>query len=145
MEEEGVVISVSDGMATVQMIEGAGCQGCASAGACKSGSEAKRTLEAVNKAGAAPGQCVVVDIESGAFLKASFIVYMVPVIFLFAGAYLGDVIARSVPGVMAAESWQAFGGVLFLALSILGVRLYDRKVKSSKGLRPVVVKIKEMP
>ena len=141
MEEEGLVISVSDGNATVQMIEGGGCQSCASAGTCKAGSGG-RTLDAINKAGAAPGQHVVVDIESGAFLKASFIVYMVPVIFLFVGAYLGDFAARQMPGVMEAESWQAAGGVLFLALSILGVRLYDRKAKSTKGLRPVVVKIK---
>jgi len=141
MEEEGIVVSVSDGNANVRMIEGEGCQACSAAGTCKAGAGG-RELEAVNRAGAKPGQHVVIDIESGAFLKASFIVYMVPVIFLFLGAYLGDVVSRAVPGVMEAENWQAIGGVLLLVLSIFGIRLYDRKVKSTKGLRPVVVKIK---
>ncbi len=142
MEEEGVVTAVSGETATVQVTEAGGCQGCAAAGSCKTGAGG-RTLEAINRAGARPGQCVVIDIESGAFLKASFIVYVVPVIALFAGAFLGGMAAGAFPGIMGPETWQALGGVGLLALSILVIRLYDRKVKASKGLRPVIVRIKE--
>lgn len=140
MEEQGVVIEVKGATALVRMSESGGCENCASGGACKTGSGG-RVLDAVNKAGASVGQRVVVEFSGGAFLKASFVVYVVPVVFLFAGAYLGGVFGPGIYGGMTVDSWQAAGGVLFLALSLIVLRAYDRVVKKSGTLNPVVIRI----
>ena len=140
MEEEGIVIEVTDGRAAVRMIESGGCQGCSAAGSCKSGAEG-RVLEAVNRAGARPGQRVLVGMDSTAFMKASIFVYMTPVLFLFAGAVLGGAAGPHISAGLSVETWQALSAVLFLALSIVIIRLYDRRVKRDKKLRAVILRV----
>jgi len=142
MEEEGIVLSVEGSIASVRMVEGGGCEGCSSSGSCKVASGG-RVLEADNKAGAKPGDSVTVRIEASSFLKASFIVYMVPVIFLFIGAAAGGRFGPGIYGGISVDNWQAIGGVLFLALSLFGIRLYNRRVKLVKGMMPVIIKINE--
>lgn len=142
MEEEGTVVEATGRTARVMMKPGGGCEGCGSSGSCKvAGGE--RILEADNPIGAKPGQNVLLAIGGGAFLKASFVVYMVPVIALFIGAGLGDYISKAYPDKMTPDFWQASLGILFLVLSVVGIRLYDRHVAKGRGLRPVIVKVME--
>ncbi|MBI5191487.1 MAG: SoxR reducing system RseC family protein [Nitrospirae bacterium] len=141
MEEEGTVVETTGNTARVMMKPGAGCEGCKS-GSCKvAGGE--RILDADNPVGAKAGQDVLLDIGGGAFLKASFIVYMVPVIALFIGAGLGDYISKAYPDKMTPDFWQASLGIFFLVLSVIGIRLYDRHIAKGRGLRPVIVKVME--
>lgn len=141
MEETGLVIELKGALALVRMAEGAGCEGCSGAGSCKAVS-GERVLEADNAVGAKPGQHVLIRIGSGAFLKASFLVYMVPVIFLFIGAYVGGRFGPAIYPGLAIDYWQALTGAAFLALSIGVIRLYDKKVKGT-GMRPVIVRVME--
>jgi sigma-E factor negative regulatory protein RseC len=132
MKEDAVVLAAA----------GSGCESCKAAGECKAG-DGGRILEVDNTVSARPGQMVELNVESGAFLKASFVVYMVPVIFLFIGAALGDRIGPMISGAVPKDAWQAGLGVLFLALSIAVLRLIDKKTKASRALRPVITRIKE--
>ncbi|HEX9859926.1 MAG TPA: SoxR reducing system RseC family protein [Nitrospirota bacterium] len=140
MEEQGVVIELKGSTALVRMAETGGCEGCSSAGACKAGSES-HVLEAVNKAGASMGQLVVVEFPGGAFLKASFIVYIIPVIMLFAGAILGGLFGPGLYSGISMDSWQAVGGVIFLALSLVMLRIYDSVVKKTGTQTPVITRV----
>ncbi|MHB8173589.1 MAG: SoxR reducing system RseC family protein [Nitrospirota bacterium] len=142
MEEPGVVIETAGTTAKVMMSKAGTCESCGASGSCKVAS-GDRVMEADNPLGAKPGQQVMVDIESGAFLKATFLTYMLPVIFLFLGAYLGGKYGPALSGAISMDYWQALGGVVFLVLSAVLVRLYDRKVKRSTTIRPVIVKIME--
>ena len=142
MEEEGVVIDIKDGRASVLIMESGGCQGCQSGGSCKS-AKGGRVLEATNRARAQVGQRVVVGIDAGAFMKASIFVYMTPVLLLFVGAYLGGAYGPGIYPGISQDAWQALGGIIFLALSLLLLRLYGRAVSREKVARAVVVKIVE--
>ncbi len=128
--------------AKVMMSGSGGCEGCKAAGSCKVAS-GDRIMEADNPLGAKPGQHVMVNIESAMFLKATFLTYMLPVIFLFLGAYLGGKYGPMLSGAIALDYWQALGGIIFLVLSAALVRLYDRKVKRATTIRPVIVKVME--
>jgi sigma-E factor negative regulatory protein RseC len=142
MEEIGVVMETSGMTAKVMMTRSGSCESCSASGTCKAVSD-DRVMEADNPLGAEPGQHVLLKIESGMFLKATFLTYMLPVIFLFLGAYLGGKFGPEISGAISVDNWQALGGVAFLVLSAAMVRLYDRKVKKSKLLKPVIVKIIE--
>ena len=142
MEEIGVVMEVAGTTAKVMMTRSGSCESCNAAGSCKAVSD-DRVMEADNLLGALPGQHVLLKIESGLFLKATFLTYMLPVIFLFLGAYLGGKYGPEISGAISLDNWQALGGVAFLILSAVMVRFYDRKVKKSKVLKPVIVKIIE--
>lgn len=142
MEETGLVIELKGSLALVRVKEGSGCEGCSGAGSCKAVS-GERVLEAENSVGAKPGQRVLISIGSGAFLKASFLVYMVPIIFLFIGAYVGGKVGPTLYPGLAMDYWQALTGATFLALSAGVIRLYDKRVKKGTGLRPVIVSVVE--
>lgn len=143
MEEVGVVLEVKDnGTAVVRMSKAGSCEACSAAGSCKAVS-GDRVLEAENRAGAVPGQHVAVEIEAGAFLRASFLVYMMPVIFLFIGAALGGKYGPAISGSLTLDYWQAIGGILFLIASVVLIRLYNNKVRKDKGLKSVITKIME--
>jgi len=143
MEEEGVVVEVRGTAAVVRIAESGGCGSCASAGTCKPDA-AGRLLEAENAAGAKAGDRVAVSISGGSFLKASMVVYMFPVLMLFAGAFLGGEYGPSISGDLSLDAWQAVGGASFLALSLVGLRLYDRMVKKGGRAKAVVSRIIEI-
>jgi sigma-E factor negative regulatory protein RseC len=142
MEEIGVVMEVAGTTAKVMMTRSGSCESCGASGSCKAVSD-DRVMEADNTLGAQPGQHVLLEIESGMFLKATFLTYMIPVIFLFLGAYLGGKFGQAISGAVSVDNWQALGGVAFLVISAVLIRLYDRKIKKSKVLKPVIVKIIE--
>jgi len=125
MKEQGVVVELKGTAAVVRIEEQGGCASCGSAGTCKA-EAGGRLLEAENRAGAKRGDSVEVELSGGSFVKASLVVYMVPVLFLFAGAFLAGRYGPSLYGGISLDAWQALGGVLFLVLSALGLRLYDR-------------------
>jgi sigma-E factor negative regulatory protein RseC len=87
VEEKGVVESVNGTMAVVIADRRSGCEGCKE-GNCLV-SEDTATIECLNIAGATVGQTVRVRFRPGSYLKGTFLVYGLPVIFLFAGAILG--------------------------------------------------------
>lgn len=142
MDEMGVVIELKGASALVRMAESGGCEGCASGGTCTLEKEG-RVLEAVNIAGAKPGQHVVVEFPGGAFLRASFVVYMLPVAFLFAGAFLGGEYGPSVYPGISSDNWQAVGGVIFLVLSLGVLKVFDTVTKKRGIHSPVVSRIAE--
>jgi len=139
LEEEGIVVELKGQTAVVRMDAG-GCEGCGSAGICKTSGD-DRMLMAENRAGASVGQRVVVDVESGAFLRASLIVYMTPVLFLFFGAWVGDRFGASVVPGMSEDFYQAVGGMIFLVLSVVAVRMYGNWTKKSPTVKPFVAKV----
>jgi sigma-E factor negative regulatory protein RseC len=124
MKEQGVVVEVRGAAAIVRLEEQGGCSSCSSAGACKA-EAGGRLLEAENRIGAKAGDHVEVELSGGSFITASLVVYMVPVLFLFAGAFLAGRYGPSLYGGISVDAWQALGGVLFLVVSALGLRMYD--------------------
>jgi positive regulator of sigma E activity len=66
---------------------------------------------------------------------------MMPVVFLFLGAWVGDKLG---PGLLPGKEpdfYHAIGGVLFLLLSVAGIRLYGKWVGRSNSVQPFVAHI----
>lgn len=111
-----------DGTAEVFHIRQSACSGdchqCAGCGAAKE----TMVLTARNPIGAAPGDRVVIQSETGPVLKSAAMLYLVPMILFFAGYWLGDLL------------WKLGGltGCLAFGLGIAAAVLYDRKVLAKK-------------
>jgi len=76
--EEGIVIRMEGGTAWVKTRRGSACESCSARHSCASpeGDGQEMEVEAINLAGAAIGDQVVVSIESAALLKTSFLLYV---------------------------------------------------------------------
>lgn len=138
--EEGTITKIEGDIAWVRTRRSSMCQGCKSQGVCHSlGDMENMETEAVNTAGAKKGDRVVLEISPGSLLTISFIFYMIPVIFLIAGAIVGLKIGEtyfSEPPLIS-----LLFGAAACTLAFVIVRLFSKHLGKKKNYTPQVVKI----
>lgn len=107
-----------NGMATVVHIRESACSGdCHKCSGCGAAKEAI-LFDARNPIGAKPGDLVHVEAATGPVLKAAMVMYMLPMVFFFAGYAIGAA---------AFDRGALAGGLAFVASIGLAV-VYDRKI-----------------
>ena len=89
--EEGLVRSLHGSLAMVEALASDGCAHCGAKGACQFlGGDKVRAVAAENLAGAQMGDRVLLSAPRRGVLTAGFLVYLVPVLALIAGAAVGQ-------------------------------------------------------
>lgn len=107
-------------------------EACAHCGAC--GGEKHETL--VSIPGDAPvGSWVDVEMPDKQVLKASLLAYVLPLVMLFLGLWIGSLIFEK-------EALWAVTGIACMGLSWLLLRLIDKKVRRT-GWQPRILKVHE--
>lgn len=137
MQEVAQVTEIKGNKAKVEFARSAACEKC---GICYLAESGKMILEVRNLAQAKPGDKVVVELASPAVLKASFIVYIIPVIFLIVGYALGSWLASF----WVRANSQTVGIIfafMFLGLSLWVVNVIDRQARKSREFEPAIVKV----
>lgn len=130
MTEQGVVKELKGQFAVVQMQKHAACAGC---NACKKGSSDNDIfIEAENPINASVGDKVEVDLEAPNLLTAAIIVYMIPLLALLIGVFIGYK--------MGSDMMSAILGVVFMAATFGMIKLKDKVMKDSKKFTPVITK-----
>ena len=79
MKETGRVIEINGNMAKVEVAQKEVCGKCPSESFCRTATGGSRQIEAINRAGAKPGDTVEIEIRSGIIFAGAFLVYIVPV------------------------------------------------------------------
>ncbi len=142
--EEGVVFKMGmegSGMAWVKTTRSSACESCSSRHACQEGGKAKEMeVEAINTANARVGDKIVLKLETGSLLKATFLLYVFPVLSLLAGAIVGQLTA-AMSG-MDPSGMSALVGFLFLGLSVVGIRVAGRRLSSKRQYKPEIIKVR---
>jgi sigma-E factor negative regulatory protein RseC len=98
-------------------------------------------VEADNALGAAEGEKVILSVPSSALLKASFQVYMIPVIGVLLGAGAAQMTVQFLAGDAAAGAAAGIGGVAGVLLAVAAVRAYRKRHPESATLRPRITRI----
>jgi sigma-E factor negative regulatory protein RseC len=137
--EEGFVIKLeSAGTARVKTNKKSACKGCASRDSCN-GMGNEMEVEALNPAGAQVGDRILLRIETASFLKATFLLYVFPIIWMIVGAVIGQRYAPHLK--MDASGLSALLGFLFFFVSILFVKFKGNRMATQSAYRPKIVKI----
>lgn len=141
IEEQGVVVELKGHQAKVQMKENPACESCAGHGACHAiGSifgKRVMVMEALNPEGAQVGQQVIVSFKSEQLPKASFIIFIIPVAGLLAGAILGYCL--NVGGNRDISS--LIFGILGVTLTFLAIKQYCTRYDRDTSYRPTIIKV----
>ena len=138
--ERGTVTRIDGSTAWITTNRSSSCEGCNSRGACHvSENQKEMEVRAVNAAGAGVGDRVVVSFQTASYLKASFLLYVFPVLAMIAGALLGQETAASVD--MAPATFSVICGFAFFFLSILVVRARSNRMAGKAEYQPKVLKI----
>ena len=140
IEEYGTIVELKDQhIAVVQCMKHSACHHCPASGACQVGEDNESmTVEALNQVGARLHDRVKVVTTTKSFLQSSFLLYIVPIVWLLLGAYLGQVIGENSSGVLDPSLASALMGVAFLVCSFLVIRFFTRHLKREKFMPKIV-------
>ena len=138
---EGIVTKIYSSNAWVKCTKSAACESCSAKSFCDTagGSDDDVEVEAINVAGAKVDDRVTISFETSSLLKVSFLVYMVPVLFLILGVVIGDKIAaifnydQSIFSVLA--------GFLFLFAAFFFVKTKGKELSMKEAYQPKIIKI----
>ena len=139
IEEEGVVAETEGDIAKVALAKKSGCEQCAAASVCHPGDE--EFMEALNPLRAKKGQKVKVVVAPQVYLKASLILYGIPMAALVAGAIIAKNIAMRYAGEPHSDLWAFIAGFICMVVSFFFIRVYNNKVEKTQTYKPVIVEI----
>jgi len=124
-------------------------QNASSCGACSSGKACgvsllgqmfggpAREFRVLNPVGARTGDSVVIGLHEHALLKSSLVVYLLPLLLLFAGTVAGLGLA---PSIAAQDIYSIAGGAVGLILGFAWVRLHALRLGAGKNFQPVILR-----
>ena len=142
IREQGRVVAVEDDYALVSSVRKSACGGCQARASCSvlsGGLGNKQTLiPARNPIGAVVGELVTVEVPEGLFLKASFLIYVVPILALIG---VGSLVRSVLVGFGAgpeAEGIGAVAGLLALGISFAALRRYNARIEGRDDYMPVI-------
>jgi sigma-E factor negative regulatory protein RseC len=142
--EEGFVFKMGasgPGTAWVKTTRSSSCQACASRNACHGEKGVKEMeVEAINTARAKVGDRIVLNIKTSSLLKATFLLYVFPILAMIAGALVGQTVA----GLRGSDpsGLSALFGFLFFGLSFVTIRVIGRLLSRDASYKPEIIKIR---
>ena len=136
--EVGRVRQIIEGKAIVEIQRGSACSKCHAECAC-TGEEAQTMLvEARDPIGVQSDQYVQITIQNTSVLRASFVVYMIPLFSLIMGVLIGEYLGQRLGVQNLLEILTGFG---CLGLSLIIVRVYNNLFKRDIRNQPIITKV----
>ncbi len=141
--EKGIVTKIDPKdrtLAWVTTTRTSSCGHCASKEFCQEKDSRKEMeVQAENGAGAEIGDHVIITLDSGALLKASFLMYVFPIMAMLLGAIIGDRMAPKWG--FDPTIFPVITGFLFFGLAILAVRFRSNKMARNNIYQPKITRI----
>jgi sigma-E factor negative regulatory protein RseC len=139
--EEGVVTRIeSAATAWVKTTRSGACKSCSARSSCHSlGGGEETEVEAINRAGAQTGQKVVLSFDTSPLLKATFLLYMFPILTMMAGAFIGQQLAEDFR--LDPSFLSAVFGFLCFGLTFVFVRAKGNKLAKRDEYRPKIIRV----
>ncbi|MGD9057292.1 MAG: SoxR reducing system RseC family protein [Desulfobacterales bacterium] len=138
--EQGIVLRTNSEAAWVKTTRSSACQGCTARNSCHSLSNSQdMEVKALNIAGAREGDRIVLSFETRSLLKATFLIYVFPIILLIVGAVFGQMLASLIAINPSALSVLLGFAFFFAALRIMKARA--NKMAAQNAYQPKITKI----
>lgn len=137
LEEEGVVLAVEPAhdelpaVARVRLVAGEHCEGCPASSVCRPDQGDRRIMEVADPVGVAVGDRVRVCVPGGAVLRASFLVYGLPLLLLLLGVWLGTLIWS--PAVALRDLWSFLLGAALAGAAVPFVKRTVQQTEAAGG------------
>ncbi|MBF0193767.1 MAG: SoxR reducing system RseC family protein [Magnetococcales bacterium] len=147
LREEVLVIAVDGNYAMVSSQRKRACGSCHAEASCSvlsgGGTKHDTQIRAMNPVGALVGQRVELEISEKQFLKASFLVYVLPIIsLLFFGVFARHLAVHYFAvDPKAAEGVGGLVGIIALVLTFFGLSKLNTHIEGDDSRRPVIRRI----
>jgi sigma-E factor negative regulatory protein RseC len=136
MDRTGVIIEEMGQFSKVKLLRHTACGNC---GACQVGDDSKDVhLMAKNNVNAHMGDMVEVSMNTDSVLSAAFIMYVIPLVALFAGLAIGHFLfSQSVNG----ELMSGGLGLVLMVLAFWIIKLNDKRFMKSDKYTAQILRI----
>ena len=140
IEEQGRVVAVESGAVWVETLRKSTCSSCSANATCGQGlmdrlgvGRQRGYVRALCSLQLSVGDAVVIGVREDLLVRGSLLVYLMPLLGLFAGALL-------MQSTGAAEPWVIVSGFAGMFLAWYGVRRRSALTAHDPALQPVVVR-----
>lgn len=143
MIEDAIVIDIDDQGTKVRMIRTSDCLSCKmdNEDACYHEKQyGTRILYADNNVEAVVGDMVTIEIESSKMIKYSFLIYLLPIIFLFVGIGIGSWVSSMNPQLGKADNVAAIIGFLTMGLSMFILFFFLKRGDKAGDMNAIIKK-----
>ncbi len=141
MEERGIVINSGQGRARVRIQRSQNCEGCHGCLYQDAGDHVE--AEVHDPLGVSPGDHVCIETEGVNPVKASLLLFGVPIVLLFAGYLVGAALAPVVGLAGSGEGLGIGGAALFFAASFAILLPISRRQTGGMPTRSEIVEVLE--
>jgi sigma-E factor negative regulatory protein RseC len=145
IEEQGRVVALEPGAVWVETLRKSTCSSCSANAACGQGvmdrlgvGRQRGYVRALSQMRLAVGDTVIIGVREDLLVRSSLLVYLLPLLGLFAAALVADGLGLSEPLVI-------FCGLLGLSATWLMVRWHAARVAENPFLQPVVLRTLLVP
>lgn len=144
VEEQGRVVALADDGVWVETVRASSCQSCSARQGCghsvldRNAAGSRARILVVTDRIVSVGDQVVVGIPEGALMKGALMVYLLPLVCLFAGALLGSRL------IVAGQDLSALLGVAGLAVGFLVNRWYSGR-HAALSMQPSIIRVIPRP
>lgn len=137
--EEGIVTHIEQAdTAWVKTVRSSSCEGCASHDSCESAGKDMK-VKAMNLVGAKVGDRIILNFQTGAFLRATFLLYVFPIICMIIGAFVGQKFAPSLG--YNSSVMSVFTGFLFFSIAVLVIKVKSDTMSRKQEYQPKIIRI----
>ena len=133
--EEGIVIKSGGGVAEIALKENDACEECSAKIFCSPKENKIRTLKVGDPFGTSPGDEVKISVKGKDVLKASVLLYGVPLVLILTGIIFGMSLFE---GNLYKELYSFMSGLTLTALYFLIFFIKTSKTKENKILSKIV-------
>ncbi len=139
LEEEAIVIETEGATARVLIEKKSACASCSAAILCHPPEH--DYVEVDNIIGAVAGQKVKIVVESEQYLKASFILYGIPVFVFLLSALIGKIAAVSLAGEAYSDLWAFAAACFSTGATFSLIARFQRQLQKSRAYKPIITEI----
>jgi len=138
--ERGIVVKLDSTTAWVKTTRTSACKTCSAKSSCNAVESGKEMeVEAINEAGAQIGDRIIISIETASLLKASFLLYVFPILLMVAGAIIGQMSGPLFN--IDPSAFSAVVGFLFFFISFWFVKSRGNRMARKNEYKPKIIRI----
>lgn len=137
--ENGIVTDANASLAWIKTTRSSACESCATKKGCATAQNQKEMIVTVkNSLHVEKGDHVVIGLETKPMMYLAFLLYVFPILFLIAGAVIGDSLA---PAFNINPSLLSIAlGVFFFGMSFYFIRKKNNTLASEDAYKPFLVR-----
>ena len=138
--EQGIVTKIEPTGTWVRALPSSSCDGWTAKGSCHAvGGGPEKEVKVINAAGARVGDRIVMNFQTSSLLKVTFMLYVLPILFLIIGAIIGQKLSTVIQINTSISS--IIMGFLFFFVTVWIIKSRANKMAAKDQYQPKIIKI----